>query len=71
MAEDVDQNHHHHADNGPADDILGLGISRQLAKAILHHHEQPNEGPGSGTAEDSERDESDRGCQPSDWAREI
>ena len=60
MAEGVSQNDHHQADDGHADDILCIGISRQLGKAVLHNHEQANKGPGGDAAQDSEHDKSDR-----------
>ena len=60
MTEGVSKNDHHQADHGHADDILGIGISRQLGKAVLHNHEQANKGPGGDAAQDSQHDKGDR-----------
>ena len=60
MAEGVREADHHQADQRHADDVLGVDVSRQLGKAVLHEHQKPNEGPGGDAAERAERGERDR-----------
>ena len=70
VAEGVGQNHHHQADDGHAENILGVGISRQLGKAVLHDDQQTNEGPGCTPQRIPSRTNAMESSTPIDWASE-
>ena len=55
MAERTGEADHHQSDDGHADDVLRVDVSRQLREAVLHDHEQADEGPGGDAAEQSEQ----------------
>ena len=54
------EHHHHQADDGHAHDVLRVFIAWQFRKAVLHDHEQANEGPSRHAAQDTEQHKGDR-----------